>query len=216
MNRSFAAAAAAFGVFAGAAAANVVITEVHPTGSGDAPYAADWFELTNTGASALDITGWRMDDGGNSFAVSVPLRGLTSIPAGASVVFIEGNSTGTTDATIGASFINAWFGGTAPSNFLLGFYGGSGVGFSTGGDGVNIFNSGGTNVAGISFGAATSNVSFDNAAGLSGPISQLSVAGVNNAFVSPANEVGSPGLIPTPGAAALLAIGGLMAGRRRR
>ena len=66
----------------------VAITEVSPTGS-SASYGADWFELTNTGSSALDITGWKMDDNSNSFAASVALRGVTSIAAGQSVVFLE-------------------------------------------------------------------------------------------------------------------------------
>ena len=57
----------------------------------------------------------------------------------------------------------------------------------------------------------------------------MSVLGVNGAFASetffndnlglPNNEatlVGSPGVVPAPGAAALLALGGLVGARRRR
>jgi hypothetical protein len=34
---------------------------VHPAGSGNGSYRADWFEVTNTGTSPVD-TGWTMDD----------------------------------------------------------------------------------------------------------------------------------------------------------
>ncbi|MEI9865668.1 MAG: hypothetical protein WDN00_14180 [Limisphaerales bacterium] len=80
-----------------------------------------------------------MDDNSNSFASSVALRGLTSIAPGLSVIFLEGNTTGTTDATLNASFITAWFGGSAPAGFTLANYGGSGVSLGSGGDAVNIY-----------------------------------------------------------------------------
>ena len=73
-----------------------IISEVHPGGSGNGTYAADWFEVTNVDTAALDITGWKMDDNSNGVpaTVEVPLRGITSIPAGKSAVFFEGNATG--------------------------------------------------------------------------------------------------------------------------
>jgi len=198
------------------ARAAIVITEVHPTGSANASYGADWFELTNTGAAAVDITGWRMDDNSNSFASSVALRGVTSIAPGQSVIFAEGNASGSNDPTIQANFITAWFGGAAPIGFTMGGYGGSGVGLSSSGDAVNIFDSVGNLIARVDFGASTLGTTFDNAAGLTGTISTLSVAGVNGAFVSPVGEIGSPGVVPEPASAALLigAIGALLMRRR--
>jgi Lamin Tail Domain len=50
------------------ALAAIEITEVDPAGSANTAYAADWFELTNTGASPVSITGWKMDDNSNSYA----------------------------------------------------------------------------------------------------------------------------------------------------
>jgi len=173
----------------------VIISEVYPAGSGNLTYAADWFEVTNTGPGDVDITGWKMDDSSNLFANSVPLRGLTSIPAGKSAVFIEGNSTGTTDPAIIASFSTVWFGSTTPpGSFLVGAYGGTGVGLSATADAVNLYNPAGVLQANVSFGVTTVGKTFDNAAGLNNaPISTLSVAGVNGAFLS-ANglETGSP------------------------
>ncbi|WP_028059843.1 hypothetical protein [Candidatus Solirubrobacter pratensis] len=42
----------ALAVTAAAAPASVIVSEVSPWSSGNSPYAADWFELTNTGAQA--------------------------------------------------------------------------------------------------------------------------------------------------------------------
>ncbi len=41
------------------AASTIVISEVAPWSSGNTPVAADWFELTNTGSSAINISGWK-------------------------------------------------------------------------------------------------------------------------------------------------------------
>jgi len=190
------------------ASAAMLITEVDAAGS-SASYAADWFELTNTGSTAVDITGWKMDDNSNAFANSVALRGVTSIAAGQSVVFLEGLADGSTDSTIGAAFKSAWFGSNVPSTLTLGFYGGDKVGLSTSGDAVNLFNSTGTLIANVSFGTASSTATFDNSTGLNNTtISQYSVAGTNGAFVSASGaEIGSPGVVPLPAAGWLLCSG---------
>jgi hypothetical protein len=187
-------------VIASPAHAAITISEVDANGSAaTSGYAADWFELTNTGVSAVDITGWKMDDNSNSFASAVALRGVTSIAAGQSVVFIEGTASGSTDSTINAAFKAAWFGSNAPASLVIGNYGGSGVGLSSSGDAVNIFNASGNGINRVDFGASTLGQTFDNAAGLSNvTISQLSAAGVNGAFQSyNAAEIGSPGSVAT-------------------
>jgi hypothetical protein len=203
----------------------ISITEVAPWGSGIATYAADWFEVTNISAAAINITGWTMDDNSNSFTSSVALRGVTSIAAGQSVIFLEGNATGSTDAAINASFKNAWFGSHVPAGLTLGNYGGSGVGLSSTADAVNIFNAAGNLQANVSFNASTNGLSFDNAAKLNNSvISQLSVAGVNGAFVAAndASQIGSPGTlaaVPEPASSSMMLAGlGLMGfiARRRK
>jgi hypothetical protein len=207
--------------------AAIIISEVSAYGSGNTTYAADWFELTNTGAAAVNIAGWKVDDSSNAFATAVALRGVTSIGAGQSVIFFEGNASGSTDATITTNFINAWFGGTAPAGFSIGAYGGSGVGLNTGGDGVSVFNGAGTLITSVTFDASTTGRTFDNAAGLNGAISQLSAVGVNGAFNSvlalssgapPGTlDIGSPGAVPEPGTALLILAGlGLMGAHGRR
>lgn len=139
----------------------------------------------------------------NSFGSSLALRRVTTIPAGKSAVFVEGDPSGVTDAAIIAAFSMAWFGSTTPpSGFLIGAYGGSGVGLSTAGDTLNLFDAAGNRITGVSFGASTTGFTFDNAAGLGSTtlplpmVSTLSVAGVHGAFFAADGlETGSPGTI---------------------
>ena len=180
---------------AAATAADLRITEVWPGSS--AAYAADWFEVTNTGTTDVDITGWKVDDSSNALATAVPLSGVTTIPAGRSAVILEMASTATTSPV--AAFEAAWFGGSVPADLLVGTYTGSGVGLSTGGDGVNLFDAAGARVTGVSFAGAATGATFDNAAGETGAISTLSAVGTNGAFTSASGgEVGSPGRIAAP------------------
>ncbi len=175
---------------ASADAGDLIISEVWSGGSSNGTYAADWFEITNTGATAVDITGWKVDDSSASFASAVALSGVTSIDPGQSVVFVEGTATQATALT------TAWFGASPPSGFTIGTYSGSGIGLGSGGDAVNLYDSGGTLVTNVSFGAAGTATTFDNAAGVVGAISTLSVVGTNGAFVSDTGgETGSPGTI---------------------
>ncbi len=208
----------------GQAQAAIIISEVAPWGSGNGDYAADWFELTNTGSVAMDITGWKMDDNSNSFASAVALRGVSSLAAGQSAIFIESNSSGSNDASINSNFMAAWFGASVPVGFAIGNYGGSGVGLSTNGDAVNIFNAVGNLVTRVDFGSSTAGVSFDNADGLNNTaISLLSSVGTNGAFTSHNGlEIGSPGTVspvPVPAAVWLMGtglLGLLSAGTNRK
>jgi predicted extracellular nuclease len=172
----------------------LVVSEVAPWSSGDSPVGADWFELTNNTTFAIDITGWKMDDSSGSPAAAVALNGVTTIKPGESVIFLESNDL----AGITAKFIDTWFGGVAPAGLQIGTYTGGGVGLSTGGDAVNIYDTKGALQASVSFGASPTGTfaTFDNTAGLNNtPIITLSTAGTNNAFtaVKHATEVGSPG-----------------------
>ena len=85
---------------------------------------------------------------------------MTSLAPGQSAIFVEG------DSSKAAAFKTFWFGSSVPAGFQIGTYSGSGIGLGSGGDQLNVFNDTGTHLTGVKFGSATTNVSFDNAAGL--------------------------------------------------
>ncbi len=176
---------------------SVIISEISPWSSGNSPYAADWFELTNTGASTVTITGWKMDDDSAAFATAVALSGITSLAPGESVIFMETSALATTRA----AFLGAWFGANPPAGLQVGSYSGGGVGLSTGGDSVVLFDASGKQVVGVKVGPSTSGFTFDNAAGIGSAtlpvpaISALSAVGVNGGFqAAGVAEIGSPGV----------------------
>jgi uncharacterized protein YjiK len=175
----------------------LIITEVAPWASSNGAVGGDWFEVTNVSASAVDITGWKVDDSSNAFATAIALTGITSIAPGESVIFLE--STAVNQATIVDTFKSVWFGASPPSGLQVGTYQGSGIGLSTGADAVNLFTAGGTRHSGVSFGAAdvaSPFQTFDNTAAANDTaISLLSSTGVNGAFIAATSavEIGSPG-----------------------
>jgi hypothetical protein len=237
---ALAAAVALGGLGAVPATAEIRITEVmSSSGIGGTP---DWFEATNYGSLAVDLTGWTVDDNTFSFGVSLPLNGVTSIAAGESVVFFEA---GTLDQATETTAFKGYWGGSA-ATAQVGWYQGSGIGFSSNGDGVVLFDSVGVEqTPQTSFPAATAGSSFYwsyNPAGefvlgsaSNGIVSTVgTIPGDNGgisqtAFVStspaPApftvTNIGSPGsaaFVPEPSTVALAAAGIGLAGlgiRRR-
>ena len=179
-----------------AALPQLYISEVAPWSSGNSAVGADWFELTNGGAAPLDLSGWTFDDSSAVFAQSAALTGVTTLAPGESAIFLE---TAAPEATRDA-FIATWFGGEAPAGLQIGSYTGKGLGLSTGGDAVTLFDPEGTQRASLSFGpspAAAPFASFDNAAALNGAATAtLSTPGTFGAFTAAsAAEIGSPGTV---------------------
>lgn len=178
----------------------IVISEIAPWSSGNSPVGGDWFELSNTGATPIDITSWKMDDSSQSPAGAVALNGITNIAPGESVIFIEF----TNQVNAQTVFRSNWFGATPPAGLQIGNYTGSGVGLGTGGDAVNIYSSNNVLMASVSFGASPTGpyATFDNAAGRNNTnVTTLSAVGINGAFVAvnAAGEIGSPGIMTVPG-----------------
>ena len=169
----------------------------------------DWFEITNYGSTAVDITGWRMDDSPFVFASSVPLTPYTTgldpawtvLEPGESAVMLES----ATAATAVPAFQLFWNLGPASGNVRnpkFATYTGSGVSFSSGSDGVVVFDATGAEGSNrVSFGAATGGSSFywsyDSAGVLdtaeAGTVSSPNVAFAYATSTSPSN-IGSPGI----------------------
>jgi len=210
--------AAAIGAaIASSASANIRITEVMSSSNGLGLPTPDWIEVTNYGSTAIDLTGWRIDDGSFNFAVSAALSGISTIAAGESVIFIESAA----GAGI-AGFRTSWGG---ISSVQVGYYSGSGLGFSSGGDGACLFDTTSTILSQVSFGVATSGSSFFygwDASGVLDPsyngiVSTVGTIGSQVTFTSTGDtaSIGTALAVPAPGAIALLGLAGL-AGRRRR
>jgi hypothetical protein len=182
------------------------ITEVAPWSSSNSPFLADWFELTNTTSSAINVAGWMMDDSSHSFSSAVPMVGISSIAAGESVVYAE--STGQDAATVAAGLRSFW---NLPAGVQVGTYAGSGVGLSTGGDEVDVWDTNQVEQADVTFGASNNTTppfqTFDNTAGVNfGAISALSQVGLNGAYEAGSgtqvDSIGSPGSATAGGSAA--------------
>ena len=217
MSKQFVLVAALAASFASVASANIRITEVMSSSNGGGTPTPDWIEVTNYGATAISLTNWRMDDGSFNVAVSALLNGISSIAAGESVIFIE------SAAGAGVPNFRTFWGGI--SGLQVGYYSGSGLGFSSGGDGACLFDAGGSILSQVSFGAATSGSSFfygwDSAGALdpayNAVVSTVGTIGTQVTFTS-SSDTGSLGTaigVPAPGALALLGLAGF-AGRRRR
>ena len=218
MRHSLLSALVAASVIVPAAHAGIVITEVmSSSGTGGTP---DWFELTNDGSSAVSLTGWKMDDGSFNINAAVALSGISSIGAGESVIFIE------SAAGAGVASFRTFWGGL--TNVQVGYYSGSGVSLSSGGDGVCVFNDLSVNVNQVSFGAATTGSSFFwgwDAQGAidpnySGVVSTVGTIGTQVGFVSAdaLGNIGSLGtaiLVPAPGVAAFASLALAIRSRRR-
>ena len=103
------------------AAPNLVITEV----TSKSAVTEDWFEITNFGDTAADITGWKFDDESADILDAVAITGVTSIAPGESVIILN---------DVDDTAFRAFWGGLA--GVQIGFHDGAGLGK---GDGITIF-----------------------------------------------------------------------------
>ena len=110
----------------------LLITEVMPSGSGEAGHA-DWWELTSFDARSYNLRGWRWDDSSHSVAPNnayVFTNDITIHP-GESIIFVESM---TPDA------FRTWWGTNLPPNLQIVSYTGGGLGLNQTADEVNVWN----------------------------------------------------------------------------
>ncbi len=169
-----------------AATANgeLAITEIMSQSAHDHPTDCDWWELTNTGGSSVDLTGYSWDDnhqrpGQNVFA------GIT-ISAGESIIVRNAV------AAPGDPWKDDWVLGAEVNVYDPGYFFG---GFSSLGsaDGVFLYAPNGTLITSVTYPSRTTGVSNEWAA--DGLFLGLSVVGENDAYLSMnvIRDVASPG-----------------------
>lgn len=208
----------------GFAHANLVITEVmsdssHPGGTNN----EDWWELTNFGATNVNLAGYYWDDDGPS-GNDGSLFPAYVLNAGASVIMLRDTS------AAAATFQTVW-GITTDVLSEDDFLGPDPFsGLSSTGDQIQLWDSDpntgpATLIDEVTFGASTTGTSFewDN----NGNSLGLSVIGENGAFQAlndggsptpgPGLDIGSPGFaIPEPSAVALIGLSALLLHLLRR
>jgi large repetitive protein len=213
-----------------AAAQDFDVTEIYPGISGE-DGTNDWFEITNTGAGNLDTGSLFWDDDGPNQADGGALDSFILAP-GESAVFLIADNLG--DVTDDDNFFNVIteFESVWGSVANVGITNGGGN-LSQNGDTVNISLDGGLTfpvTVGFDDSFANSGATIDSVSSLTDSVLGVNGAYQSNAFFNDNNPfgdddgnldnlvslVGSPGLIPTPGAFAMLGVAGLAGLRRRR
>lgn len=95
--------------------AQVAITEVAPWSSGNSRIEADWFELTKRGASAVDISGWRMDYSTLERTLLASIARYHEHRCRPLGYFPRRRCQGDRGCALESAFSGTWFGGSAPS-----------------------------------------------------------------------------------------------------
>ncbi len=199
------------GAIAGQSLGAIRITEWMYNGAGGT--AREFFEITNVGGAAIDLTGWSYDDNSRT-AGSLSLSSLGILAVGESAIVCEPTA---------AAFRTAW--GLSAAVKILG----SNTQNLGRADEINIYDAGNNLIDRLTYDDQTlgghrtqgisDNIKFAKL-GLNDPASGVaSVAGDSWGSIASANgDVGNPGAyadIPSPGAMALAAIGVVLARRRR-
>lgn len=174
---------------------SLVITEVMSQSAGSGPTNGDWFELTNTGSSSINLNNYVWNDSNDVRADATLFPNIT-INSGESLVIVDENNGNMPD------WSSSW-NLTASSNvygketFLpFGPTGDDFSGLGSSGDNIYIWDSSENLAVSLSFGAAVEGFSFQW--DTNGNYLGLSSLGVNGA-TSNGNDIASPGIaIPEP------------------
>lgn len=202
------------------AEAGLVVTEAmsssaHPGG----PANGDWWELTNAGAAPVSLDGYSWDDDSVTPGAALFPAGIVIAPK-ESVLFVEESVANLT------GWKAAWGIGPAVQVFSNAQFTGVYSGLGAVGDQINVYDAVNQLVASVSFGAASTGVSFEWKR--NGDSLGSSVAGENGAYQALLNgtggagiDLGSPGThVPEPSTLALALLGAVglagMAKRRSR
>ena len=156
----------------------------------------DWWEITSFSPVPISLSGWRFDDNSASLgsALLIADTNLVILP-GESIVFVE---------RLTPDQFRTWWGtNNLPTGLKIVTYTGSGIGLSSGGDALRLWNATATanadTIDGVDFPAGDPGISF-NFNPDTKEFGKLSVLDLNGVFQAPATlegvkEWGSPGRI---------------------
>jgi len=170
------------------------------------PQTSDWWELSNFGTNAIDLTGYKWNDnnpalgaGALAGADPAPFVGLIIQP-GESVLIVESNTAAGNISTNAAQFRAFW--GLSPS-VQVRLFQGNGLGSS--GDSVRLWGPNAANdfdlVDAVDFGTALRGSTFiyNTNTGVFAVTGEYSTNGINGAFrAAQSDDVGSPGVNQGP------------------
>ena len=175
----------------------LVITEILPAQStnGAANGHSDWWELTNLDDFTVDLTGYRWDDSSATLSAAITFTNESlSIAPGESIVFVESMTK--------ESFRSWWGEGNLRADLQIVPYRGAGLGLSTAGDAVNLWNSAATDDADTVASEVYSTASLGLSFGYNpdtGVFGDVSTSGLYGGFgARESGDIGSPGYIRTP------------------
>lgn len=194
--------ATALSLFSQRAIAQLAITEVMSFAATSfqgvpAPGLADFWELTNFGTNAIDLTGYTWNDNGGGLSSDDDLlfRGI-EIAAKETILLVQSEPNNPIDDRQ----FRDWWGSMLPEGVRIFFYAQNG--FNQSGDGIRLWAPGETNAANVvdqvDFGIARRGRTFtyDSQTGLFG---WHSVEGADGAFAAATrDDVGSPGTTTGP------------------
>lgn len=220
----------AAGLLAGGAQASVYITEVFPGGVPGSEATSDWFEVTNTGGSTVDITGWLYDDKSADPEEDGQISGVRQLDAGESAVVLASWSDDWATGWEAVDAFAAHWGESQLAGVQIGFVldkdNEGGGGMSGGGEQIYLFDADGNVVDTKRYAEGLVNTWIADPSNLAALDLIQSSPGSLESFESQTNvtddpeaipSVGSPGRnVPEPGSLALLGLGGLAMLRRRR
>ncbi len=223
--------AMAMTLISGSALGNVFITEISSKAALD---QEDYFELTNFGNTAVDISGWKYDDESMDLGDAVPFNLVTSIAPGETIVIFQLDETDPLDPTYDpagelANFRAAWGLG---NDIQVGWHNGAGMGK---GDAATIFDENDAIVTQLAYGDGdltdplgmipdthagewAGGREVDSAVWVPGtdPATYTaSMPGLYGGYTNSVGDYGSPGVLPEPTTIALLLVGAAAVIRRR-
>jgi hypothetical protein len=205
--------------FTATANADLAITEIMSQSDHSGGTDFDWWELTNTSSSSVDLTGYSWDDLYAHGAPQTPVPG-TNVFGNVSIAPNESILILCTDADEALNLTFEWDlynKGVNTYNmeehFTAGFPG-SGLGDP---DGVVLFDAGEVFVTSVEYPSRTTG--FSNEWDTSGAFLSLSVIGENGAYQSTNSnpDIASPGYaVPEPAMILVFGLGGIALRRKRR